>query len=94
MNFVNPPAESPNVTHKKFFSQVFNYEIGYIIYFPPGHKDGVKYPVVYHIHGGWAMNLRDMALEKVYKNRRPLLFLLSKFVGRELFRALFKLNPL
>jgi len=33
MNFVNPPAESPQyVTHITFYSQVLNHDIGYNIY--------------------------------------------------------------
>lgn len=75
MNFVNPPAESPQyVTHKIFYSQVLNHEIGYNIYLPPGYKDcGEKYPVVYHIHG-WTGNESSeiWPLEKVYKNRRAI----------------------
>jgi enterochelin esterase-like enzyme len=75
MNFVNPPAESPQyVTHKTFYSQVLNHEIGYNIYLPPGYKDcGEKYPVAYHIHG-WTGNESSeiWPLEKVYKNRRAI----------------------
>ena len=72
MNFVNPPAVSPQcITHKTFYSQILNHEIGYNIYLPPGYKDcGEKYPVVYHIHG-WKGNESSeiWPLEKVYKNR-------------------------
>jgi Enterochelin esterase and related enzymes len=75
MNFVNPPAESPQyVTHKIFYSQVLNHEIGYNIYLPPGYKDsGEKYPVAYHIHG-WTGNESSeiWPLEKVCKNRRAI----------------------
>ena len=75
MNFVNPPAKSPQyVTHKTFYSQVLNHEIGYNIYLPPGYKDcGVKYPVAYHIHG-WTGNESSeiWPLEKVYKNRQAI----------------------
>ena len=75
MNFVNPPAESPQyVTHKTFYSQVLNHEIGYNIYLPPGYKDcGVKYPVAYHIHG-WTGNESSeiWPLEKVYKNKQAI----------------------
>lgn len=75
MNFVNPPAESPQyVTHKTFYSQVLNHEIGYNIYLPPEYKDrGEKYPVAYHIHG-WTGNESSeiWPLEKVYKNRRAI----------------------
>lgn len=75
MNFVNPPAESPQyVTHKTFYSQVLNHEIGYNIYLPSEYKDrGEKYPVAYHIHG-WTGNESSeiWPLEKVYKNRRAI----------------------
>lgn len=75
MNFVNPPAESPqNVTHKVFYSHILNHEIGYNIYLPPGYKDcDEKYPVVYHIHG-WKGNESSeiWPLEKVYKSRRAI----------------------
>ncbi len=75
MNFVNPPAESPQyVIHKTFYSQVLNHEIGYNIYLPPGYKDsGEKYPVAYHIHG-WTGNESSeiWPLEKVYKSRRAI----------------------
>ncbi len=75
MNFVNPPAESPqHVTHKTFYSQVLNHEVGYNIYLPSGYKDCVeKYPVAYHIHG-WTGNESSeiWPLEKVYKNRRAI----------------------
>ncbi|WP_033168042.1 alpha/beta hydrolase-fold protein [Clostridium sp. KNHs205] len=75
MNFVNPPAESPQyVTHKTFYSQVLNHEIGYNIYLPPGYNDcDEKYPVAYHIHG-WTGNESSeiWSLEKVYKSRRAI----------------------
>ncbi len=75
MNYVNPPAEPPrHVTHKTYFSQILNHEIGYNIYLPPEYKDGdEKYPVVYHIHG-WTGNESSeiWPLEKVYKNRHAI----------------------
>ena len=76
MNFVNPPTESPQyVTHKTFYSQVLNHEIGYNIYLPPEYKDGdEKYPVVYHIHGWTGNECSEIwPLEKVYKNRRAIM---------------------
>lgn len=75
MNFINPPAESPqNVTHKTFFSQILNHEIGYNIYLPPCYNDcGEKYPVVYHLHG-WTGNESSeiWPLEKAYQNSRAI----------------------
>ena len=75
MNFVNPPAESPkNVTHRTFYSQVLNHEIGYNIYLPPEYQDcGEKHPVVYHIHGWRGNESSEIGpLEKVYRNRRAI----------------------
>ena len=75
MNFINPPAESPqNVIHKTFYSQVLHHEIGYNIYLPLGYKDcGEKYPVAYHIHGWMGNESSDLwPLEKVYKNRQAI----------------------
>ena len=75
MNFVNPPAESPqNVAHKTFYSQILNHKIGYNIYLPSGYKDSSeKYPVAYHIHG-WTGNESSeiWPLEEVYKNRQAI----------------------
>lgn len=75
MNFINPPAESPQyVIHKTFYSQILSHEVGYNIFLPPEYKDcGEKYPVVYHIHG-WTGNESSeiWPLEKVYKNRRAI----------------------
>ncbi|NLK69582.1 MAG: hypothetical protein GX283_10580 [Clostridiaceae bacterium] len=72
MNFVNPPAELPQyVTHKAFFSQVLNHELGYNIYLSLGYKGcDEKYPVAYHIHG-WTGNESSeiWPLEQVYKNK-------------------------
>ena len=89
MNFVNPPAESPQyVTHKTFYSQVLNHEIGYNIYLPTGYKDcGEKYPVAYHIqewavgaNHGRATNLpRYDRWKRSIKTDRPLLFLSTPF---------------
>ncbi len=52
MNFINPPTESPqNVTHKTIYSQLYNHEVGYNIYLPPGYEEsGDKYPIAYHFH--------------------------------------------
>ena len=98
MNFVNPPAESPkNVTHKKFFSQVLNHEIGYNIYFPPGYKDyGVKYPVVYHIHGWMGNESSEIwPLEKVYKNRRAItVFINANSSEENYFDALLQIESI
>ncbi len=75
MNFINPPLESPqNVTHKTFYSQVLDHEVGYNIYLPHGYIDSEKkYSVVYHIHG-WTGNESSeiWPLERVYKNREAI----------------------
>ena len=75
MNFVNPPAKTPqNVVHKTFSSRILDHEIGYNIYLPPCY-DGCdeKYPVVYHLHG-WTGNESSeiWPLEKAYRNRRAI----------------------
>ncbi len=75
MNYINPPAESPqNVTHKTFHSQLMSHEIGYNIYLPPGYEESSeKYPVAYHFHG-WTGNESSeiWPLEKVYKSNRAI----------------------
>ncbi|MCK5129951.1 MAG: hypothetical protein KAQ68_08870 [Clostridiales bacterium] len=75
MNFINPPKKSPqNVTHKTFFSQLYNHEIGYSIYLPPGYEENNdKYPVAYHLHG-WRGNESSEVwpMEKAYENRRAI----------------------
>lgn len=75
MSFINPPENPPgNVTHKTFFSQILNTEIGYNIYLPPEYEGtNGEYPVVYHIHG-WTGNESSeiWPLEKVCKNRRAI----------------------
>jgi enterochelin esterase-like enzyme len=86
MNFVNPPAESPQyVTHRTFFSQVLNHEVGYNIYFPPGYEGSdEKYPVAYHIHG-WTGNESSeiWPLERVYKSRRAITVFINAISSEE-----------
>ncbi len=75
MNFINPPTESPqNVTHKTFYSQLFNHEVGYNIYLPPGYEEsGEKYPAAYHFHGWTGDESSEIwPLEKVYKSKRAI----------------------
>ena len=81
MNFINPPNKLPqNITHKTFYSQLFNHEVGYNIYLPgridsilpTGYEDSnEKYPVAYHLHG-WTGNESSeiWPMEKLYKNRQ------------------------
>ncbi len=41
------------VKHATFKSDSMGVEVGYYIYLPPGYEaNGIKYPVVYHLHGG------------------------------------------
>lgn len=73
MNFINPPEKSPeNITHKTFFSKLYNHEIGYNIYLPPGYEEsGDKYPVAYHLHGWTCNESSDVwTMEKVYRSRQ------------------------
>ena len=75
MNFINPPKKSPQgVTHHTFYSQVYNHEIGYNIYLPPGYGDsGERYPVPYHLHG-WTDNesTHIWLMENICRNRRAI----------------------
>ncbi len=52
MNFINPPANAPeNVFHKIFYSKLYERELGYNIYLPPGYeREGAAYPVEFHLH--------------------------------------------
>lgn len=86
MNYVNPPAVSPqNVTHKTFYSQILNHEVGYNIYLPPGYNDcDEKYPVVYHIHGWTGNESSDIwSLEEVYKNRQAITVFINAISSEE-----------
>lgn len=98
MKYVNPPAESPQyVTHRTFYSQVLNHEIGYNIYLPPGYNDyGEKYPVVYHIHG-WTGNESSeiWPLEKVYRSRRAITVFVNAISSEENYlNALFQIESI
>lgn len=98
MNFVNPPAESPQyVTHKTFYSQVLHHEIGYNIYLPPEYTDGSEtYPVVYHIHG-WTGNESSeiWPLEEVCKNRRAITVFINAISSEEnYFDALLQIESI
>lgn len=98
MNFINPPAESPqNVTHKTFYSQVLDHEIGYNVYLPPDYKDSdERYPVAYHIHG-WTGNESSeiWPLEKVYKNRRVITVFINAISAKEdYFDALLQIETI
>ena len=75
MNFINPLERSPqNITHKTFFSKLYNHEIGYNIYLPPDYGTcGDKYPVAYHLHG-WTGNESSeiWPMEKIFRSRRSI----------------------
>jgi len=75
MKFVNPPAvPARHVTHRTFYSQIFDHEIGYNIYLPPDYKKSNKsYPVMYYIHGWKGNESSDIrALKKAYRNREAI----------------------
>ena len=75
MNFINPPDKLPqNITHKTFYSQLFDHEIGYNVYLPPGYEDNnKKYPVAYHLHGWTGSESSEIwTMEKVYRNKRAI----------------------
>lgn len=98
MNYINPPAESLQyVSHKTFYSEVLNHEIGYNIYLPPGYIDGCeKYPVAYHIHGWTGNESSDIwTLEKVYKNRRAItVFINAISLEENYFDALLQIESI
>jgi len=76
MNYSNPPRLPPrNITHETFYSQVFNHEIGYNIYLPPGYRaSGKSYPVAYHFHGWKGNESSDIrALRKAYRGREAII---------------------
>ncbi|MFM9329920.1 alpha/beta hydrolase [Paenibacillus mesotrionivorans] len=98
MNFVNPPAESPqHMTHKIFYSHLLHHVIGYNIYLPPGYTDcGETYPVVYHIHG-WTGNESSeiWPLEEVCKNRRAITVFINAISSEEnYFDALLQIESI
>ncbi len=97
MNFVNPPAESPqHVTHKTFYSQVLNHEIGYNIYLPPGTKTAAKNIRLRTIFtDGRATNLpRYGRWKRSIKTDEPLLFLSTPFRRKTIISMPYcKLNP-
>ncbi len=76
MNYINPPEKQPpqNITHKTFYSQLYNHEVGYNIYLPPDYKyTNEKYPVAYHLHG-WTGNESSeiLTMEKICCSRRAI----------------------
>lgn len=98
MNYVNPPVKSPQyVTHKTFYSQILNHELGYNIYLPPGYTDSdEKYPVTYHIHG-WSGNesTEIWPLERVYKNRKGITVFINAISSEEdYFNALLQIEAI
>ena len=75
MKYVNPPEKSPqNVTHKTFYSQLFNHELGYNIYLPPDYEaGGDAYPVAHFLHGWTGNESSDIwAAEKLYTSGRAI----------------------
>ena len=69
LNFINIPKETPKgVSHKNFFSNLMNQEIGYNIYLPPDYKenDG-KYPVIYWLHGMGGNESSDIWIAEFYQ---------------------------
>lgn len=75
MKYINPPAESPeNVTHKTFYSRLYNHELGFNIYLPPDYDSGSeKYPSAYHFHGWTGDESSEIwTMENICKNRRAI----------------------
>jgi len=75
MRFINLPEQAPRgVVHRTFYSRLYNHEIGYNIYLPPGYGNGgEKYPAAYHLHG-WTgdESSETRPMEKVYVNKRAI----------------------
>ena len=99
MNYINPPAESPeNITHATFFSHVLNHDIGYNIYLPPDYEESGKgYPAAYHIHGWQGNESSDIwALEKVCRNRQSVTVFINASVSSEdeYFAAVWQLESI
>ena len=75
MDFINSPEKLPeNITHKTYFSKLFNHEVGYNIYLPHDYEDSrEKYPVAYHLHGWTGSESSEIwTMEKVYRNRQAI----------------------
>jgi enterochelin esterase-like enzyme len=75
MNYINPPAHSPqNVIHKTFYSELYGHDIGYNIYLPPDYdKSGKRYPVAYHLHGWTGSESTDIwTMEQVYSIKQAI----------------------
>jgi enterochelin esterase-like enzyme len=72
MKFINYPETAPeNITHRTFFSKLYQKELGVNIYLPPDYScSGIRYPVSYHLHG-WTGNESSeiWAMEKVCKSK-------------------------
>jgi S-formylglutathione hydrolase FrmB len=49
------------VSHRTFFSQALNREVGYCIYLPPGYEAETtrRYPVIYNLHGAGGNELHS-----------------------------------
>ena len=75
MNYINSPEKTPqNVSHKTFYSQLYNHEVGYNVYLPPDYMDGdEKYPVTYHLHGWTGSESSEIwTMEKICRSRRAI----------------------
>lgn len=98
MNYINPPTKLPkNITHKTFYSQILNHEIGYNIYLPPDYWEGEeRYPVMYHIHG-WQGNESSeiWSIENVYRNRQTITVFINAISSeKEYFNALLQIESI
>lgn len=73
MKYINEVLKLPNnITHKTFYSKLYENEIGYNIYLPSDYeKCDKEYPVLYHLHG-WTGNESSELLkyEKVYSTKQ------------------------
>jgi enterochelin esterase-like enzyme len=98
LNFNNPPAKLlKNITHKTFYSNVLDHEIGYNIYLPPDYDEsGKQYPVAYHIHG-WKGNESSEIepMEKVYRDRQAITVFINAISSEnDYFEALMQMEAI
>ena len=75
MQFINPPEKTPEgVSHRTFYCKLYNHELGYNIYLPPGYDEGdERYPVTYHLHGWTGDESSELSsMERIYRNRQAI----------------------
>ena len=69
-----PETAHPGLSHDTFHSSLMDLEVGYVVYLPPGYDDpensGLRYPVVYYLHGGReGSEIRDIRMVEEFDRR-------------------------